>query len=115
MNTFFLLTALCSAFWCASAAAQNTTPVQPPMQPLVATNPPSPATDQRIERIRIEDNGSVVEEVRYGGQSQSINVQPKAPVPEYEIVPSDSTRSRALARDALSSAPGQRVWNFFKF
>ena len=126
-HTFFLLPALGCALWTASALAQIAAPVQPlappavqpfsppAVQPLVAANPPSPATDQRLERIRIEDNGSMVEEIRYGGRSQSITVQPKAAVPEYEIVPNDSARSRGLARDALSGAPGQRVWNFLRF
>ncbi|RYX90703.1 MAG: hypothetical protein EOO28_28625 [Comamonadaceae bacterium] len=107
MHTFLLLPAL----WCAAAHAQA--PATP--QPLVAASPPAQAIEQRIERIRIEDDGSVVEEVRYGGQAQSINVSPKAPVPDYEIVPADSARSRGLSRDALSGAPGQRVWNVFRF
>jgi hypothetical protein len=123
MHTFFLLWPLGCALWCAGAMGQNivqnTAPITPPItapaQPLVAANPPAPGSDQRIERIHLEDNGTVVEEVRYGGQSQSINVQPKTSVRAYEIVPGDSPRSRGLARDALSSAPGQRVWNFFRF
>ncbi|HWP11096.1 MAG TPA: hypothetical protein VNN06_04700 [Ramlibacter sp.] len=83
--------------------------------------PPSPAPadgrkNQRIERIHIEDAGVRIDEVRYGGQTQSIVVQPKADVPEYEIQPTDLARSRpADHRDGLSSATGQRVWNVFKF
>ena len=54
--------------------------------------------------------------MRYGGQTQSITVQPKADVPEYEIQPTDLARSRpADHRDGMSSATGQRVWNVFKF
>ena len=54
--------------------------------------------------------------MRYGGQTQSITVQPKANVPEYEIQPTDLGRSRpADHRDGMSSATGQRVWNVFKF
>jgi hypothetical protein len=115
MHTFLLSWPLGCALFCAGALAQNTSQNTTPAQPLVAANPPAPEGDQRIERIRLEDNGTVVEEVRYGGQSQSISVQPKAAVPPYEIVPGDSPRSRGLARDALSGAPGQRVWNFFRF
>ncbi len=102
---FFLLTTLA----CASALAQA------PAAPALERQAPGAGVEQRIERIRIEDDGSLVEEVRYGGQAQSINVTPKAPVPEYEIVPADGTRSRSLSRDALSAAPGQRVWNVLKF
>jgi len=72
--------------------------------------------NQRIERIHIEDSGVKIDELRYGGQTQSITVQPKANVPEYEIEPTDLGRSRpADHRDGMSSATGQRVWNVFKF
>ncbi len=55
--------------------------------------------NQKIERIRHEDAGSVIEEVRYGGQTQSISVQPKAGVPRYEVQP----------------VTGQRSWNVLSF
>ena len=53
---------------------------------------------QRIERVRIEDAGSRVDELRYGGEAQSITVQPKAGVPEYQV-----------------RSDGTRVWNVLKF
>ena len=72
--------------------------------------------NQKIENIQVEDNGAKVNEVRYGGQTQSITVQPKANVPEYEIAPTDLSRSRpADHRDGMGSATGQRLWNVFKF
>jgi hypothetical protein len=72
--------------------------------------------NQRIERIRVEDRGVVIEELRVGGQTQSIVVQPKADVPEYEIQSTDLARSRpADKRDGMSSATGQRVWNVLRF
>ena len=55
--------------------------------------------NQKIERIHVEDNGSKVDELRVGGQTQQIVVQPKARVPAYEIRPRD----------------GQRVWNVLGF
>lgn len=54
--------------------------------------------NQKVERITHEDAGSRIDELRYGGQTQSIVVQPKANVPAYEIQPG-----------------GQRVWNVLKF
>jgi hypothetical protein len=131
-----LLLALCCLLACGAAAAQVAPPppdlsLLPSAAPARAAAPlaavpararaeatqpaPGSRTDQRIERIRLEDNGSVVEEVHYGGQAQSITVSPKAPVPAYEIVPADGARSRSLSRDALSAAPGQRVWNLLNF
>lgn len=72
--------------------------------------------NQKIERIRVEDAGSRIDEVRYGGQTQSITVQPKSGAPEYEFQPADGARSRpADRREGLSSASGQRVWNLIKF
>jgi hypothetical protein len=95
---------------CTALAAQTVPPAPSP----------TPAADgrknQRVERIHHEDKGSVIDELRYGGQTQSITVQPKADVPEYEIQPTDLARSRpADHRDGLSSATGQRVWNVFRF
>ena len=72
--------------------------------------------NQKIERIRHEDGGAVIDELRYGGETRSIAVQPKANVPAYEIQPTDMARSRpADHRDGMSSATGQRVWNIFRF
>jgi hypothetical protein len=72
--------------------------------------------NQRIERIVHEDAGSRIEEVRYGGQTQSITVQPKADVPAYEIDPGDVSRARpADQRNGLSGTGGQRFWNVFRF
>ena len=48
--------------------------------------------------MRIEDAGSRVDELRYGGEAQSITVQPKAGVPEYQV-----------------RSDGTRVWNVLKF
>ena len=89
----------------------------PPAPPLVQESQPlEPRKNQRVERIHLEDAGSTIDEVRYGGQTQSITVQPKANVPEYEIQPTDLARSRpGDHRDGLSSAKGQRVWNRFRF
>ena len=82
---------------CAAAHAQapSTAGGAPPAarEPLGASR-----SSQRIERVRIEDAGTRVDELRYGGETQSITVQPKADLPEYQI-----------QRD------GARVWNVFKF
>jgi hypothetical protein len=88
-----------------------------PAPPLVqAEEQADPRRNQKIERIRVEDDGARIDELRVGGQTQSITVQPKANVPEYEFQPSDLARSRpADNRDGLSSPSSQRVWNILKF
>ena len=71
--------------------------------------------NQRVQRMRIEDAGSRVDEVRYAGQTESITVQPKLNVPPYEIVPADGARSaRPFSREGNGLA-GQRVWNVLGF
>jgi len=97
---------------CTALAAQTV-----PAPPLVQESQPQDGRrNQKVQRIHIEDAGVRIDEVRYGGQTQSITVQPKADVPEYEIQPTDLGRSRpADHRDGMSSATGQRVWNVFRF
>ena len=71
--------------------------------------------NQKIENIHVEDNGARVDEVRYGGQTQSITVQPKANVPAYEVLPNDGGRERQGQAETGSSGIGARVWNLLKF
>jgi hypothetical protein len=81
-----------------------------------AAAPAEGRRNQKVERIQIEDGGNRIDEVRFGGQTQSITVQPKADVPEYEVDPGSMARTRpADSRDGLSSAGGQRYWNLLRF
>lgn len=85
-------------------------------EPVAASEPVNPRHNQKIERIRVEDGGARIDELRVGGQTQSITVQPKANVPEYEFQPTDLSRSRPVEnRDGTPSAASPRVWNLFKF
>jgi starvation-inducible outer membrane lipoprotein len=77
---------------------------------------PDPRKNQKIERIRVEDSANRVDELRVGGQTQNITVQPKGKAPSYEIQPTDLSRSRpADNRDGMSAATGKRVWNIGSF
>ncbi|HNZ90569.1 MAG TPA: hypothetical protein PKM82_05090 [Acidovorax sp.] len=72
--------------------------------------------NQRTERIRVEDEGSRVNELRVGGQTQSITVQPKTgDMPEYEVQSPDGARSRAGSRNGAETNTAPRVWNVIKF
>jgi hypothetical protein len=114
-----VLPSICLALVSASAGAQNSTsaPVLPAGTAAAeATTPLDGRRNQRIERIQHEDAGSRIDELRVGGQTQSITVQPKAGVPEYGIEPPAMARSRpGDHRDGLSNATGQRFWNLFRF
>lgn len=67
--------------------------------------------NQRIERIREEDAGSRVDELRVGGQTQSINVQPKAGnMPAYEVKPGNAGKD-GINQSGSDGTNGRRVWN----
>ena len=71
---------------------------------------------QRTERIQIEDAGSRVDELRVGGQTQSINVQPKgSDMPAYEVKSPDGARSRSGSNSGAETNTAPRVWNVMKF
>ena len=83
--------------------------------PLAREPAGEPRKNQKIERLRAEDEGVVIEELRVGGQTQAVTVQPKARVPAYEMQPSDMARSRpADSREGLAGR-SQRVWNVLGF
>ena len=90
-----------------------------PATPAAATAPAAPAAqkgDQRIQHIHVEDSGSKVDEVRYGGHTQSVTVQPKgSQLPEYEVLSNDGSRARPLTPECNNRPLGQRGWNVFKF
>jgi hypothetical protein len=74
-----------------------------------------PRRNQKIEHITIEDAGNRIEELRVGGQTQNITVQPKANVPAYQIQPDDLGRSRPSESREGFSGRKQRVWNVLGF
>ena len=74
---------------------------------------PTDRSNQRTERIRIEDEGSRVDELRVGGQTRSITVTPKvSEMPAYEVQPTEGVRNRSRSS---SDTTGPRVWNMLKF
>ena len=58
-----------------------------------STQQPASKANQLIERITIEDAGSRIDEVRFGGQTKSISVQPKGGMPAYDIQPETGART----------------------
>ena len=69
--------------------------------------------NQKVEHLHTEDSGASVDEVRYGGRTQSINVKPKSNMPGYEVLPSDAATGRSGSSE--TGANGPRVWNVMKF
>jgi hypothetical protein len=83
--------------------------------PLTREPDGEPRKNQKIERLHSEDDGASIDELRVGGQTQSVTVKPKAAVPAYEIQPNDMARTRpAESRDGMAGR-SQRVWNVLGF
>ena len=110
LRTLIFLAALPLSTLCAAQ-----TPVQPAQAASAATAPTGRA-DQTIQRIHVEDAGSRIDEVRVGGETQSITVQPKTGInlPAYEVKPSDTARGAAPST-SKNDTTGSRVWNVLKF
>ena len=110
-QAFVLLAAVIALIWPGIEAAAQTNP-----QPRVEPTAPEGRPAQTIERIRIEDAGSRIDELRVGGQTQSITVQPKVGnnLPAYEIRPSNISPGAAPSA-SRSDTTGARVWNVLKF
>jgi len=51
------------------------------------------APEQRVQRIRIEDDQARIDEVRVGSETKSIQVQPKNGMPAYQVAPISGERS----------------------
>jgi hypothetical protein len=101
-----LLLLSCSLAACAALA-------QKPGAELRGDNPPpSRQTEQKIERIRHEDAGSRIDELRVGGESKSITVKPKGDAPAYDVAPESNNRNPAGTDRERSGGGG---WNLFKF
>jgi hypothetical protein len=95
------------------------------------TPPPAPATpdaatvqedkdregrrNQKIERIQIDDGGAKIDELRYGGQTQSITVTPKGRMPAYEVMPTDPARTQSQGQGDAGGGTGPTLWNVLKF
>jgi hypothetical protein len=46
-----------------------------------------------VEHIHVEDASAHIDELRVGGETQSITVQPKDDMPAYEVAPKTGERT----------------------
>ena len=82
---------------------------------LLVGTPARDRSNQRIEHIQHEDAGSRVDELRVGGETQSITVQPKAAMPPYEVQPADPSGVGVGSRESGPGSAGRRVWKLREF
>lgn len=88
----------------------------PPTAVERTVNPGDKQIEQKVEHIHHEDAGSRVDELRVGGQTKSITVQPKtANVPQYHITPSVGARQQPSQRDGVEADGTQRTWRVLGF
>ena len=119
LHSTFLLLALASASALAQNASQNA--IQPSAdgrgQLLEREQQAEGRHNQRVEHIVVEDAGSRVQELRVGGQTQSITVQPKTgtPLPAYEVRSNDGARARPGNFNESDTVTAPRVWNLRNF
>ena len=102
-----LIVAALAALPLAAAMAQTPAPATAPQ-----AKPARP--DKKIERIRTEDAGTRIDELRVGGETQQITVQPKTGGAPYEVKPAEGARGTAPAATS-NDTNGSRVWNVLKF
>lgn len=71
----------------ASAASGGAAPALP------STKPQKAAIEPQAQRIHVEDGGAAIDELRVGGQTRRIDVQPKGGMPAYQVAPQTGERS----------------------
>ena len=91
----------------AAALAQK-----PAALPRDGAPPPQGGTEQKIERIHHEDAGSRIDELRVGGETKHITVQPKGDAPAYDVAPESNNRNPAGTDRERSGAGGWKLFNF---
>ena len=113
---FAAIAALPLAAVMAQTQAPSPARLAPPVRAEAAPDAPiKPGRgDPIIERIRTEDAGSRIDELRVGGETKQISVQPKTTVPAYEVKPAEGARGTPPPTIS-NDTNGSRVWNFFKF
>lgn len=107
-------TIILTAFLAASPVlAQEPGETTPPTSSSTQERTASPTAagdkdNQRIERIRVEDGGSRIDELRVGGETKNITVQPKVGnLPAYEVQPAN--------KEGADGTNGRRVWRALQF
>ncbi len=99
--------ALVAGFALTPAAWGQTAPLEQPPQPI-------PARD-RIERITNEDALTRIDEVRMGGETKSIEVQPKNGAPAYQINPETNGAATNETGGKRTGNAGRSSWRILNF
>ncbi|WP_353399904.1 hypothetical protein [Hydrogenophaga sp. 5NK40-0174] len=71
--------------------------------------------ETKAEYIHHEDEQTSIDEVRIGGETRSIRVQPKSGAPGYEISPAAPGRSGAVSDQNSQGNSGRSRWRILNF
>ncbi|HAJ12445.1 MAG: hypothetical protein WCZ20_11190 [Hydrogenophaga sp.] len=71
--------------------------------------------NEKIERIQHEDAGTRIDELRVGGQTRSITVQPKGGAPRYEVAPARGGDDLSESGSGTSGTTGRSRWRLLNF
>ena len=108
-SSFFLASLLLSGLACAQTPAAQTDSAEPPAAQAAPSG--NDRHNQRIERIHHKDKGSHINELRVGGETKNITVQPKTGnFPAYEVAPTKPGKD--AAQDGTN---GRRTWKALQF
>ncbi|MFN4004766.1 MAG: hypothetical protein ACK4MJ_08270 [Hylemonella sp.] len=99
---------LCAAAGLLAGAAWAQPAAPLPDAPAAASRRPEP----KVERIRHEDAGSRIDELRVGGENRQISVQPKGAAPSYEVPPQGHNRNPASSEQERSGSGGWKILGF---
>ena len=89
------------------ALAQGTAATPAASSPRLV-EPARPAAREPLsERIIIEDSGARISELRFGGETRSITVQPKGGMPAYDV--------RPISGADIQNTSGARTWKILGF
>ena len=67
----------------------------------------SAGREQLTERIVIDDDDARINELRFGGETRSITVQPRGGMPAYDV--------RPISGADTQNTSGARTWKIFGF
>ncbi|MGQ2922121.1 MAG: hypothetical protein ACT6SF_06150 [Hydrogenophaga sp.] len=79
------------------------------------TPPPAATARDNIERITHEDKLTRIDELRVGGQTQSIEVQPKNGAPAYQIQPDNGNATGGETGGKRTGNAGRSSWRILNF
>jgi hypothetical protein len=85
----FALLLACTQAWGQGTGA--TAPAAP--TPPTSNHDTVAPQETRTERIRVEDEGVRIDELRVGGETRSISVSPKGGMPAYDVAPKTGERT----------------------